>query len=87
MKTLKTTINEDFCFNYRGYSIKETQEAFMYYQQKKKDASEWLLQSDIPIFLDTNVLLDLYRISLSERESFRNFLIGQKSRIFITKQV
>ena len=84
---MKTTINEDFCFKSGDYTIKETQEALTYYQQQKRDASEWLLQSDIPISLDTNVLLNLYRISLSERESFRNFLLRQKTRVFITGQV
>lgn len=84
---MKTTINEDFCFKPGGYTIKETQEALAYYQQQKRDASEWLLRSDIPIFLDANVLLDLYRISLPERESFRKFLLRQKTRVFITGQV
>lgn len=84
---MNVMIDESFCFKSSRFTIKETQEALAYYCKHRKDASEWLLHSEIPIFLDTNVLLNLYRISLSERESFKNFLGKKKNRVFVTRQV
>lgn len=76
-------IDENFCFKSSGFTIKETQDALDYYCKNRKDASEWFLHSENPIFLDVNVLLNLYRISLSERESFKNFLEKKKNRVFV----
>ncbi len=45
------------------------------------------LEGDIPIFIDTNILLRYYGISFSSRKSFYDFLEKYQKRIFVTSQV
>lgn len=45
------------------------------------------LKNDIPIFVDTNVLIHFYKISLAARKVLFDFFKENKHRIYITKQV
>jgi len=66
-------------------SIAANQKALKFYSEKLDEASK--LDGDIPIFLDTNVLLDYYKISFTEREQLIKFFEVNKDRIYLTKQV
>lgn len=45
------------------------------------------LEGDIPIFLDTNILLGYYGMSQKEKEKLLAFIDKEKKRIILTKQV
>jgi len=45
------------------------------------------LKSELPIFLDTNILIRYYNISFTAREKLLNFVKLNKERIFLTSQV
>lgn len=49
--------------------------------------SSYNLENDIPVFVDTNVLIHFYKISLTAREVLYKFFNENKHRIYITKQV
>lgn len=78
-------ISKDFCFVPSNTSILISQKGLKSYSDGLDKASK--LEGDAPIFLDTNVLLDYYKISFSEREQLRKFFELNKSRIYLTKQV
>lgn len=62
------SINDEFCFKSElNPSIVEIQEALSSYS--KNLDSEITLETETPIFLDTNVFLDYYKLSFSERKS------------------
>ena len=78
--------NEDFVFKTNHhFSIPTSQKALSLYSKNLESALN--LENDIPIFLDTNVLLDYYKISFSERDDIIKFFDENKSRIYITKQI
>ena len=86
-KNKKLSLNEGFCFSTSFESICITHNALQYYKEHKNTNDYWLYDSGIPIFLDTNILLNLYRISIRERNEFVTFMKKNKLRIFIPAQV
>lgn len=81
-------INENFTFRCRVSSIDTSFKALEYYVTGNNFSSEWLKEDSVmPIFLDTNVLLNIYDISQRERESFIKFLEKNKKRIILSSQV
>jgi hypothetical protein len=84
--TSEMTINENFCFDTKKRSsIAVTQKALKLYTDNLEKALK--LEGNIPIFLDTNVLLDYYTMSFQEREKLEKFLLEHKERIFVTQQI
>ena len=82
------TICEDFCFSFRSGNIGTRVEARKFFDEHKSEIDNWWVQnSTIPIFIDTNFILNAYSFPKSTRELFVNFLKCNKSRIYITDQV
>jgi|WetSurMetagenome_2_1015567.scaffolds.fasta_scaffold16926_4 hypothetical protein len=79
------TINYDFNFVPKATSILQSQKALKCFSDGFDAASN--LDGDTPIFLDTNVLLDYYKISFAEREQLQKFFDVNKERIYLTKQI
>lgn len=69
----------------KHFSISICQTALKKYTEKLECALNF--DENIPIFLDTNVLLDYYKISFSERNELRKFFESNKDRIYLTKQI
>ena len=72
----KTQIGEKFHFHLQSENITLVDEAIAYYNTHDlKDNDEWLYdeKTGLPIFLDTNILLDLYRTSTRRRNEFLKF--------------
>lgn len=81
-------ISTYFSFGRYGLSVPKAQEALTYYKANNKDSAEWLsTDSRTHIFIDTNVLLKLYKISRENRESMLEFFNKNKERIYICGQV
>lgn len=81
-------IGVDLKFKCQVDSAAVAAKALEVYRQGRVNANEWLKESsDMPIFFDTNVLLNIYDISKTERESFIKFLEKNKDRIYISSQV
>jgi len=79
-------VNNRFCFNSDNHlAILDVFQAFEYFNKNIDNAKS--LKLDVPIFLDTNVLADYYRISFSERLKLKQMLEQYKDRIYITKQI
>lgn len=83
----KQIVNDDFCFRTRYKSLKKAKEALNRYEAGIKGMDNWLYEKDMPIFLDTCVLLNLYMISDIERKAFVEFIDKNKSRIIVASQV
>lgn len=56
-----------------------------HYYSKFNDSID--LKNNIPIFLDTNILLRYYSISFKQRELMKKFFIENKNRIYLSNQV
>ncbi|WP_294315798.1 PIN-like domain-containing protein [uncultured Chryseobacterium sp.] len=67
------------------YSISTYKEVTKLFSENFEDAIK--LKLDIPIFLDTNILLRYYSISFTARNKLFNFLESKKDNIYITGQV
>lgn len=80
------TINDDFCYAPKSANVTITDTAYQYAETHKKNNAD-IAKSSIPIVLDTNFILRLYRISKAERDSVLSFLKRNKTRIIITGQV
>lgn len=81
-------ISDSLTFKCRVGSLKASIDALAYYSNGNKQSSEWLKEtSQMPIFLDTNLLLNIYDISQRERDSFIKFLEKNKKRIILSSQV
>lgn len=81
-------IDENMHFGAHKDSMALTCEALKYYQSHKIADDNWLYEKGgIPIFIDTNVILDLYRTSIRARDQFLEFLTQNANRIYITGQV
>ncbi|MBK7227218.1 MAG: hypothetical protein IPH96_18075 [Saprospiraceae bacterium] len=79
-------INSEFSFDIERFvPIAVTQKALQKYSEGLKDAES--LSNEIPIFLDTNVLLEYYKISFSERKEVKEFFLKNKGRIYLTHQI
>jgi predicted nucleic acid-binding protein len=59
--------------------------SIQHYYNNFNDSIE--LKNDIPIFLDTNILLRYYSISFKQRELMKKFFIENKDRIYLSSQV
>ena len=85
MENIKEFI-DDFVFKTNHhFSIPISQKALSLYSSNLDSASN--LENEIPIFLDTNVLLDYYKISFSERDDIIKFFDQNKNRIYIQKKI
>lgn len=77
---------DEFCFHTHYGDIKATNGAFEYYTTHNLSKND-IVDNDVYIAFDTNVLLDLYSISFSEREMFIRFIQKNAKRIIIPAQV
>lgn len=86
--TIKSAIkiNSNFCFSIYSYDVNIVSKAIEYYKNNKKEIQE-VLNSNVPIAIDTNIILDLYRISIKEKDTFVEFLNRNYQRILIPAQV
>lgn len=83
---IKIEIGENLSFQPKNKpTIATIQKALKKYSEKLNE--EISLQTKTPIFLDTNVLLDYYKISFSERSELINFFNKNIGRFYLTKQV
>lgn len=87
VKVNKFTINADHCFHGTEFSAKEMQEALEEYHRRKKSHSDWLYNDNITIFVDANVLLNVYFSPVPLREHLSRFLQNNKERVFLVSQV
>lgn len=67
--TIKTNkeniIGEDFCFQLQCNDLKITYSAYEYYKSHLKEPKD-ILKEQVVIALDTNLLLNLYKMSIKE---------------------
>lgn len=87
---LAQQISDQLCFKTGPYGIYETQHALEYYRQEQPKYETWeKIKSDksVAVFFDTNLLLDIYELSLKERKNILDIIRKNKKRIFITAQV
>lgn len=86
IKEVKKEFGDGFVFRTNHhFSIQISQKALSLYSENLESALNF--ENDIPIFLDTNVLLDYYKISFTERDDIIKFFDENKSRIYITNQI
>lgn len=84
--TSQKIVGETFCFNTLCKDIKLTQCAYDYYKNHLSELSD-ILTSNVLIAFDTNLLLNLYKMSNAERSEFLRFVDKNASRIIIPFQV
>lgn len=85
---IRKNIDNSFHFGVKKYDLLLTNEALQYYREHQLDDDNWLYEEEgLPVFLDTNVLLDLYRTSIRARDLFITFIEKNASRIIITGQI
>ncbi len=84
---MESIIKEGCSFNSVNDKIGllEYKEAIEYYSKNWEEAKD--LKNDIPIFLDTNVLLRYYSISFKKRELLKKFFNDRKEQIILSNQV
>lgn len=88
MSKSKVVIGENFCFSFKSGNIGTKKEARRYYDSHKNAIENWWVQtSKVPIFIDTNFLLNAYSLPKSQRSLFVNFIRSNKDRIYITDQI
>lgn len=88
MSKNKVVIGENFCFSFKSGSIGTKKEARQYFDNHKNTIENWWVQtSKVPIFIDTNFLLNAYSLPKSQRTLFVNFIRLNKERIYITDQI
>lgn len=85
-KHIRIDISSEFCFHTHYTDISITSEAYDYYEGHKLEANK-ILYKDVPISFDTNVLLNLYKVSFNDRNQMIEFINKNKQRIIITSQV
>ena len=79
-------INQDFYFNpIEKLTVATSNKALRKYAENFEDCSK--LKGNLPIILDTNILLGYYGMSQKEKDKLLDFLDNFKDRIIITKQV
>ena len=80
------TINADFCFNPKGkLTTNISSRALNKYVEGIEAAIK--LEGDLPIILDTNILLGYYGMSQKEKDKLIQVIKEYSDRIYITKQV
>lgn len=88
MSKNKVVIGENFCFSFKSGNIRTKKEARLYFDSHKNEIENWWVQtSKVPIFIDTNFLLNAYSLPKSQRSLFVNFIRSNKDRIYITDQI
>lgn len=88
MAKTNVTIGDSFCFDFRSGNVRIKTESRKYFDAHRHDIENWWLPScKVPLFLDTNILLESYNYSKEVRNLFVNFLKANKDRIFIVDQV
>ena len=88
MSKNKVVIGENFCFSFKSGNIGTKKEARLYFDSHKNEIENWWVQtSKVPIFIDTNFLLNAYSLPKSQRSLFVNFIRSNKDRIYITDQI
>ena len=88
MSKNKVVIGENFCFSFKSGSIGTKRDARQYFDSHKHTIEDWWFQtSKVPIFIDTNFLLNAYSLPKSQRALFVNFVRLNKERIYITVTV
>ena len=88
MSKSKVVIGENFCFSFKSGNIGTKKEARQYFDSHKNTIENWWAQtSKVPIFIDTNFLLNAYSLPKSQRVLFVNFIRLNKERIYITDQI
>ena len=71
-------IGENFCFSFKSGNIRVKKNARQHYDSHKNVIENWWVQtSKVPIFIDTNFLLNAYNLPKSQRSLFVNFIIGE----------
>jgi len=86
IKTDKTQINLNFCFNPNNSLTTDiSNKALRKYAEEFAVAKN--LEGSFPIILDTNILLGYYGMSQNEKQKLIQFINTYKDRIYITKQV
>lgn len=80
------TINTDFCFNPNGRLTTGISRCALKKYVEGIDAA-LKLEGDLPIILDTNILLDYYGMSQKEKDKLIQLINKYSERIFITKQI
>lgn len=74
-------------FKFKHKCVADEHAALKYHAEHKPNLETWLFDGNGPIFVDTNVLLNLYRISFFEREQLLKFFNSQNGRIVLCSQV
>ena len=86
-KPMKIKVNENFCFKGLDFTVQEMQEALNAYHKQQRSHSDWLYNDDIAIFVDANVLLNIYFAPVPLRVHLAKFLQDNKDRLFLVNQV
>lgn len=86
VRVRRCKIGEDISFQIECNDLKTTYKAYAYYKEHLKELKD-IIDSDIIIALDTNLLLNLYKMSFKERSEFLRFINKNSNRIIITNQV
>ena len=86
VQKIQKKISEDFCFQTLCSDIKLTQSAYDYYKEHLTELND-VISSDVILAFDTNLLLDLYKMSNAERGEFLKFMNNNANRIIIPSQV
>jgi hypothetical protein len=69
----------------KHYSLENTRKALNEYKTNIDEVKT--LQSGLPIFLDTNVLLGYYAMAENDKKNFKTFITSYKGTIYITKEI
>jgi len=81
-----TTISKDFIFNFENnISIGETSKILKEYQSGFLNS--FSLRAQLPIFLDTNILLNYYGMSNTDKAALKSFFNENIAKIHITQQI
>ena len=80
IKPKKIKIDDSFCFRGNNFTVKEMHRALKAYHTKKKSHTDWLYNDDIAIFVDANVLLNIYFSPVPLRAHLARFLQDNKNR-------
>lgn len=84
--SVQQKVCENFCFHTLCSDIKLTQSAYDYYSEHLTELKD-VISSDVILAFDTNLLLDLYKMSNTERCEFLKFMDNNAHRIIIPSQV
>jgi len=80
------TISASFSFNLeKDISIGETSQILKEYHSKFEDAFN--LKTPLPIFLDTNILLNYYGMSIKDKAALKTFFQEKSNLIHLTEQI